>query len=151
MTFQDQSTADQIRKRVLVVDDHPIARKVLVNIINQEADLAVCAEAEGEAAALGALETLQPDIAVVDWSAKDRDACALITTLRQSHPQTPLLVLAMHDELFFAERVLRAGVQVYIMNQEAPEKITAAIHRVIAGRSHPSSRIDRVTNSTANG
>jgi DNA-binding NarL/FixJ family response regulator len=135
MTSQDQTMAGQPRKKVLVVDDHPIVRMGLASIINQEADLAVCAEADGEHAALAAVQIQPPDIAVVDWSLQGGDAAELIVLLRQRHPQIPILVLSMHDELFYAGRALRAGAQGYIMKQDATEKIIEAIRCVAAG--HP--------------
>lgn len=135
-----------IRKRVLLVDDHPVLRMGLANIINQEVDLVVCAEADGERTAFAAVQANQPDIAVVDWSLQGRDAAELISTLRQRHPQIPILVLSMHDELLYAERALRAGAQGYIMKQEATEKVIEAIRCVVAGHSYLSTRMAHMTN-----
>lgn len=133
-------------KRILLVDDHPIVRMGLANIINQETDLTVCAEAEGERTALAAMQAQHPDVAVVDWSLQGRDASELIALLRQRHPQVPVLVLSMHDELLFAERALRAGAQGYIMKQEATEKVILAIRTVISGHAYVSSRLSHVAN-----
>ncbi|MCX7009989.1 MAG: glycosyltransferase, partial [Kiritimatiellaeota bacterium] len=146
MTTQDQPPALASRRKVLLVDDHPLVRMGLTNIINQEPDLAVCGETDGENNVLQMVRELQPDIAVVDWSLKDKDATGLIATFRQHLPQMPVLVLSMHEELFYAERALRAGASGYIMKQEATDKIIEAIHSVIAGHAYLSGRMAHVAN-----
>ncbi len=148
MNIPESSSASDHRKRVLLVDDHPIVRMGLANIINQETDLYICAEADGERTALAAVQSQRPDIAVVDWSLQGRDAAELIGLLRQRHPQVPILVLSMHDELFYAERALRAGAHGYIMKQEATENVIAAIRCVVSGHSYLSSRMAHITHES---
>lgn len=138
------------RKRVLVVDDHPIVRLGLASFINQEQDLIVCGEADDESSALAAARELQPDIAVVDWSLKDRDAAEMIAILRQRYAQMPILVLSIHEELFYAERAMRAGANGYIMKQEASDRVIEAIRRVAAGQPYLSQRASQV-DATAQG
>lgn len=128
------------RKRILVVDDHPVVRLGLVNFINQEDDLIVCGEADDENSGLTAARRLQPDVAVVDWSLKDRDAADMIAAFHRQHPRMPVLVLSIHDELFYAERALRVGANGYIMKQEATEKVIEAIRRVAAGDTYVTPR-----------
>ena len=134
------------RKKVFLVDDHPLVRMGLTNIINQETDLVICGESNGEGNVTQVMQGLQPDVAVVDWSLKDKDATELIGTLRQQFPQLPVLVLSMHEELFYAERALRAGAAGFIMKQEATGNIIAAVRTVLAGHSYVSGRMAHVAN-----
>lgn len=149
MLATGQGLAGPQRKKVFLVDDHPLVRMGLTNIINQEPDLAVCGEADGEGNVVQCVQGLQPDVAVVDWSLKDKDATELIANFRQHLPQMPVLVLSMHEELFYAERALRAGAQGFIMKQEATDKIIEAVRTVIAGQSYLSSRMAHVANLEA--
>lgn len=123
-----------VKKRVLLVDDHPVVRTGLAQLINREADLVACGEAENERSALDAAHQLRPDVAVVDWSLKDRDSSGLIASLRQEIPRLPVLVLSIHDELFYAERALRAGADGYCMKLESGSKVIDAIRRVASGQ-----------------
>jgi DNA-binding NarL/FixJ family response regulator len=136
MTSQAPSMAGHPRKKVLVVDDHPFVRMGLASVINEESDLVVCAEVDGDIAAMTAIRTEPPDIAVVDWSLRGGDAAALIKILRWQHPPIPVLVLSIHEEFFYAERALRAGAQGYVMKKNATEKIIEAIRCVAAGHSY---------------
>ena len=119
--------------RVLLIDDHPILRKGLGELINQEADLTVCGEAEEAPKAFEAVGLLNPDVAVVDISLKGGNGLELIKNIKARWPDLPLLVLSMHDETLYAERALRAGSLGYIMKEEALEKVLVAIRQVIAG------------------
>lgn len=141
--------ADGPRKKVLLVDDHPLVRMGLTNIINQEPDLVVCGETDGEGNMVQLVQGLQPDVAVVDWSLKDKDAAGVIATFRQHCPQMPILVLSMHEELFYAERALRAGADGYIMKQEATDKIVEAVRNVVVGRPYLSRRMTQSANGAA--
>ncbi len=144
MSQQEPVTEKNRRKRVLVVDDHPIVRLGLATFINQEEDMVVCGEADDESSALAAVRQLDPDVAVVDWSLKDRDASGMIALIRQQYPEKPILVLSIHEELFYAERALRAGAHGYIMKQEAADKVIDAIRRVASGQSYLSPRVGHV-------
>ncbi len=111
------------KRKVLIVDDHPILRKGLTLLINQEPDLIVCAEAEHAQMALDVIDNVSPDMAIVDISLPGIDGIELIKMLRLRHKDLPVLVVSMHDEALYAERSLRAGARGYIMKQEALEKV----------------------------
>lgn len=121
------------KARVYIVDDHPVVRNGITMLINKEPDLEVCGEAEDAQTAISNIAAQKPDIAIVDISLKGMSGLELIKHVRARDESLPLLVLSMHDESLYAERVLRAGAMGYIMKQEAPERIVAAIRRVLAG------------------
>ncbi len=125
--------ARKAKYRVLLIDDHPILRKGLAELINQEADLMVCGEAEEAPKAFEAVGVLNPDVALVDISLKGGNGLELIKNIKARYPDLPLLVLSMHDETLYAERALRAGSLGYIMKEEAIEKVLTAIRQVISG------------------
>ncbi len=120
-----------VKRRVLVVDDHPIVREGMALLINREPDLAVCADAEESNAALEAIDSLRPDLAIVDISLPGRDGLELLKMIRAKDPQMPVLILSMHGETTYAERALRAGANGYIMKQEATDKVLVAIRRIL--------------------
>jgi DNA-binding NarL/FixJ family response regulator len=119
--------------RILVVDDHPVVRQGLKLLINQEPDIMVCGEAENPQKAFAAIQQQHPDIAVIDLSLAHSSGIDLIKNIKTRYPSLPILVLSMHDESLYAERALRAGARGYIMKQEAPEKVIAAIRQVLQG------------------
>ncbi len=121
------------RRRILLVDDHPVVRDGLAQLINRSGDLTVCREAGDAAEALHALEEALPDLAIVDISLKGVDGLELIKQVRARWPTLPILVLSMHNEELFAERVLRAGARGYIMKQEATGSVLTAIRKVLGG------------------
>lgn len=128
------------KKRILVVDDHPIVRQGMALLINREADLEVCGEAEEMTAALAAIEKLRPDLAIVDLSLHGPDGIDLVKAIRARSAALPVLVLSMHDELTYAERALRAGANGYIMKQEATTSVLTAIRRILSGAVYLSER-----------
>ena len=109
LTPQKLSENIYLQKKVLLVDDHAVVRRGLASLINEAADLVVCGEADNERSAIEAVAKLQPDIAVVDWSLGHREAAELVEFLREGYPQMPVLVLSVHDEMFYSERALQAG------------------------------------------
>lgn len=121
------------KRRVLVVDDHPIVRQGLAALINREPDLVVCGEAATVPDAMAAIETLKPDIALVDLSLSGASGIELIKLLRRRPERIPILVVSMHDESLYAERMLRAGARGYIMKQEATDRVLTAIRHVLTG------------------
>jgi DNA-binding NarL/FixJ family response regulator len=123
------------------VDDHPIVRERLAELISQEADLAVCGEAEDAREALAAVKALSPDIAIVDITLKDTYGIELIKQLKELYPRLPVLVLSMHDESLYGERALRAGAKGYLTKQEATKKVIDAIRRVLAGEIYVSEKL----------
>jgi DNA-binding NarL/FixJ family response regulator len=122
-----------LKKRVFLVDDHPLVREWLTNLIRQQPDLDVCGEAERAPEAMEAILRLKPDIAVIDISLKDSSGIELIKDLKQTQPATAALVLSMHEEPHYAERALRAGAKGYIVKRETTRKVVAAIRQVLAG------------------
>jgi DNA-binding NarL/FixJ family response regulator len=129
------------KKRILVVDDHPIVRQGLALLINRETDLMVCAEAEDAHKAMQAIAMAKPDILLVDISLNGPDGLDLLKDVRAHYPDLPVLILSMHDESIYAERALRAGAQGYIMKQEATEKVLVALRRILSHEIYVSERI----------
>jgi DNA-binding NarL/FixJ family response regulator len=132
------------KKTIFVVDDHPIVRQGLALLINRESDLVVCGEAEEMQSALSAIQTVRPDILIVDISLNGPDGLELLKNIRLTSPRLPVLILSMHDESIYAERALRAGANGYIMKQEATEKVLIALRRILSGEIYVS---DRIANS----
>jgi DNA-binding NarL/FixJ family response regulator len=129
------------KKKIMVVDDHPIVRQGLALLINREADLVVCGEAEEASGAMHVLAASHPDVLIVDISLNGPDGLDLLKNIRTTHPSLPVLILSMHDELIYAERALRAGANGYIMKQEATEKVLVAVRRILSGEIYVSDRI----------
>jgi len=127
-----------------LVDDHPIVRQGLALLIDREADLSVCGEADGAHSAFHAIATLRPDIVVLDISLAGPDGLDVVKEIRTTTTNLPVLILSMHDESIYAERAMRAGANGYIMKQEATEKVLVAIRRILQGEVYLS---DRLTNS----
>ena len=128
-----QQRHERQKKRILIVDDHPVVREGLAMIINQQEDLMTCGEADDAQTALEAVAQLQPDLVIVDISLKGVNGIELIKRLQRQYEKIPILVLSMHDESLYVERVLRGGARGYIMKQEGTEKVVTAINRVLAG------------------
>jgi len=129
------------RNRIFIVDDHPIVRKGLAQLINQEPDMVVCGEAENAQNALELLKRIRPDLAIVDISLQGIDGIELIKKIKDRDINLPILVVSMHDESLFAERALKVGAKGYIMKQEAIEKMMEAIRKVIKGEVYVSARV----------
>ncbi len=129
------------RTRVFIVDDHPIVRQGLAQMINQEGDLTVCGEAEDTENALEAIAELHPDLVLVDLSLKGGNGLELLKALRARANMAPVLVVSMHDESLYVERVLRAGARGYIMKHEATDTMMSAIRRVLRGEIYVSDKM----------
>jgi len=121
-------------RRLLIVDDHPMMRSGLTQLIDNEGDLKVHAEADNAGQALTAVDKQKFDLALVDISLPDKNGLELIKDIRSLRPELPILVVSMHDEIIYAERALRAGARGYIMKQEGGEKFLQAIRQVLAGK-----------------
>jgi DNA-binding NarL/FixJ family response regulator len=120
--------------RIAIVDDHPLFRKGLEQLINSHGGFAVRAEAADAAAAMDVIRSVALDLAIVDLSLPGANGIELIKNIRAEFPKLPILVLSMHDESLYAIRALKAGAQGYVMKQEALENVITAIGEVLAGR-----------------
>ena len=129
------------KAKVLIVDDHPIVRQGLAQLLNGEADLIVCGEADNARKAMAAIADLQPDLAIVDITLQGTNGIELIKNIVAQWPELPILVLSMHDESLYAERALRAGAKGYVMKQEATEKLTGALRRILNGQIYVSEKL----------
>jgi DNA-binding NarL/FixJ family response regulator len=128
-------------KRLLVIDDHPMMRNGLAQLIDNEGDLKVCGEADTAGLAINLVAKNKFDLALCDISLPDKNGLELIKDLRALHPDLPILVVSMHDEMIYAERVLRAGGRGYIMKQQGGEKFIRAIRQVLAGQIYVSEKM----------
>ena len=122
------------KKKVFLVDDHPLVREWLTNLIQEQPDLTVCGEAESGPKAREAISVALPNIAIVDLSLEDSSGIELIKDLKECCPQVAVLVLSMHEESHYAERALRAGARGYIMKRETATKVITAIRQVLEGK-----------------
>ena len=129
------------KHRILIVDDHPIFRHGLAQLINQEEDLYVCGEAEDYHGAMKAVKDLKPDMIIVDITLKDTSGIDLIKEIHKIRRDLAMLVISMHDESLYAERALRAGARGYIMKQEASESVVRAIREVRQGSIYASKKM----------
>ena len=138
MQARDQPAS---KLKVLIVDDHPIVREGIAQIIRRAGGMEVCAEADCPEKALHAVSTSKPDVAVVDLALSAGSGLSLIRDLKVQHPRLPVLVLSVHDETLYAERVLRAGASGYIMKQEVTEQFLEAVRKVLGGGMYLSERM----------
>jgi DNA-binding NarL/FixJ family response regulator len=129
------------RRRVLVVDDHPFMRAGLAQLINRQADLEVCGEAGNTAEAMRAVAQLRPDLVLSDLTMGDRGGLEFIKDLQAAGQSPPVLVVSMHDEAIYAERVLRAGARGYIMKEAGGESLLHAIRQVLRGEIYVSPKL----------
>ena len=130
-----------LRRKIYLVEDHPVFRQGLAQILNAQKDLTVCGEAATAEEALPAVLRLQPDLVVVDITLPGKSGLELIKEVRAKDTKVKLLVLSMHDEAVYANRVLRAGADGYIMKQEDSEEIVHAIRDVLGGHMYLSEEV----------
>jgi len=121
------------RKRVLIVDDHSVLREGLRMVIDEQPDMVVCGEASDAPQALEAVEQCKPDIAIVDLSLVGSSGLELVKDLKARYPHLPALVLSLHDEALYAERVVRAGARGYIMKRSSSSELLNALREVLKG------------------
>jgi DNA-binding NarL/FixJ family response regulator len=156
MSNLNQKSPEEIR--ILLVDDHPLVRLSLREVIKRETDMVVVGEAEDREQALQLLASEKPHLAIVDLTLKSSNGMDLIKDMRDQFPKVQVLVLSMHDETLHAERAIRAGARGYITKQEAAKKIMVAIRQVLGGEIYWSeraaarvaSKVARATKSDAN-
>ncbi|MHC4647465.1 MAG: response regulator transcription factor [Planctomycetota bacterium] len=135
------SNTDGKKRRVLIVDDHPIVRDGLGTLIDHERDLEMCGEADDAQDALRVIAELRPDVAIVDLTLKNSDGLELTKSIKAQYSGLPVIILSIHDESVYAERALRAGAQAYLMKEVASENIIKAIRTVLAGEVYVSDEI----------
>jgi DNA-binding NarL/FixJ family response regulator len=121
------------KTRILLVDDHAIVRFGMAQIINRQNDMTVCGEEENASRALDAITALKPDLVIADISLKDSSGLELMRNIKAQYPRLPVLVVSAHDESVYAEVAFRAGALGYLMKEEAIEKVSTAIRRVLSG------------------
>ncbi len=137
----NRTKSEPAKTKVFLVDDHPLVREWLTQLIQRENDMAVCGEAEDVPEAVAKIEQTRPDIVIADISLKKTHGLELVKDLQSRCPSLPVLVLSMHDESLYAERVLRAGAKGYITKQEATKKILLAIRQVLSGQIYVSEQM----------
>jgi DNA-binding NarL/FixJ family response regulator len=129
------------RAKIFLVDDHPLVREWLSNLIEQQQDLTVCGEADDVPRAQRAIVAAKPDLAIVDISLKGGSGIELIKQMKAQDAQLPIVVFSMHDESVYAERAIRAGARGYIMKRESAKNVVGAIRQVLGGRLYVSSEV----------
>ena len=140
--MNSNTSGTTVRKHaVFIVDDHPLVREGLANLINRQSDLVVCGEAKDSAEAIDGMTKERPDVAIIDISLTNESGLELIKQLVKQFPQVALIVLSMHDEALYAERALRAGARGYVMKHETSKSVLTSIRRVIGGDIYVSERI----------
>jgi DNA-binding NarL/FixJ family response regulator len=122
------------RKKILLVDDHPLMRRGQADLLGREPDLVVCGEAGTAREAMAAIAKLSPDLVLTDMALPDKNGLELIKDIQALHPGLPVLAMSMQDESLYAARVLRAGGRGYIMKAEGPERLAIAIRDVLNGQ-----------------
>ena len=138
--------------RIYIVDDHPLVRQGLSQIINNEADMEICGEAEDAPQAMKGVGPANPDVIIVDISLRGNNGLELIKNLKAIHENIRILVFSMHDESIYAQRALRAGAKAFVMKKESPTKVVEAIRRIITGEIYVSPSVaDQVLHQIVNG
>jgi DNA-binding NarL/FixJ family response regulator len=132
-TAPPAAAAEPAKRRVFLVEDHPVTRRGVAVLLNQQPDLAVCGEADSAARALELMQKQNPDIAVIDIGLKTTSGIELIKNVRVLLPELPILVMSMYSSHHYAERAIRAGARGYITKAEASDRVLAAIRSVLAG------------------
>jgi len=121
------------RIKILLIDDHPLLRAGIASLINQEKDLAVCGEVDDSVEAVDAIAKANPEIVILDISLKKMSGIEVLKHIKMRFPKVRVLILSMHDEAIYAPRALRAGASGYIMKQEAPDHVIAALRKILGG------------------
>lgn len=132
------------KARILIVDDHPIVRQGMAQIVNLQADLQLCCETGNSEEALSAMRRCHHDLALVDISLEGVSGLSLITTLTARYPKLPILVMSFHEEALYAERSLRLGAKGYIMKHQATGNILSAIRHILGGGIYLSNDMHRL-------
>jgi DNA-binding NarL/FixJ family response regulator len=141
MTSTRESGPPDEKHRIMIVEDHPVFRMGLCELINQEDDMVVCGEVDDAGKAFEEIPRIKPDMVIVDISLKGRDGIDLVREVKRYYKDLPMLVLSMHDESRFAERSLVAGAKGYIMKRETSSSIVEAVRCVLNGKIYLSEKI----------
>ena len=140
--MNDDFSPESCKKaKVLIVDDHPVVREGLADLLNAQSDFTVCGEAGSSRKAMAAITETQPDLGVVDITLPGANGIELIKNIVAQWPNLPVLVLSSYDETLYAERALRAGAKGYVMKQEATETLTVALRRIRNGQIYVSPKL----------
>jgi DNA-binding NarL/FixJ family response regulator len=131
----------EAKKRVVIVDDHPLVRDRLAQLINHEPDMMVCGEAEDAEQALKIIRQQLPSLAIVDITLKQSNGLEVIKAIKAQNIEVPVLVLSMHEESLYADRAIRAGASGYITKHQPAEEVLSAIRRVISGNIYLSEKL----------
>ena len=126
-------SAKKDRTKILLIDDHPLLRTGIASLINQEKDMIVCGEVDDSVQAIDAIGKTNPDIVILDISLKKMSGIEVLKHIKMRYPKVRVLILSMHDENIYAPRALRAGASGYIMKQEAPDHVIAALRKILTG------------------
>jgi DNA-binding NarL/FixJ family response regulator len=127
--------------KIFIIDDHPLVRAGLKQLIESESDLSVCSEAACMSGTMKLIKECMPDLAIIDLSLPDGNGLELVKRMQSQLPNIPVLVSSMHDEKLFAERALLTGAKGYINKQEAGEQVIEAIRRILKGEVYMSQRL----------
>lgn len=151
MKTSSPSRLPESRRRILLVDDHPLTRRGMAQLIDQQSDLTVCCEADNAFEAIDTIRSSKPALALVDVSLPGRHGLELIKDIRAMFPDVLVLVVSMHDENLYAERALKAGARGYLMKNQGGEKLLEAIRQVLGGAIYVSSNVSaRILNDLSN-
>jgi DNA-binding NarL/FixJ family response regulator len=129
------------KTRIFLVDDHPLVREWLTNLINEQEDLEICGEAEDAKSALAGIAASSPQLAIIDISLNSASGLELLKDIRLQYPSVAAIVLSMHEEELYAERAMRAGARGYVRKRESSKNILAAVRRVLEGGIYVSEKI----------
>ena len=131
-----------VKRRILIVDDHPLVRHGLSALIDNEPDLTVCAQAATQREGLDAIASARPDLVIADPSLKNGDGLEMVKEIRLRHQKLPVLVLSMHDAPLYAERAFKAGASGYVTKEEMSETVLLAIRCILDGEKYLSPKTE---------
>jgi DNA-binding NarL/FixJ family response regulator len=134
-------SAKKNQTKILLIDDHPLLRNGIAQLISQQKDLIVCGEVDDSLKALDAIEKDNPDIVILDITLKKMSGIEVLKHIKVRFPRVKVLILSMHDETLYAPRALRAGASGYIMKQEAAENVITALRKILSGEVYISERM----------
>ena len=136
------------KNKVLIVDDHPLYRKGIAGLLEQEPDLTVCGEASNDNEALAAINSLNPDAVILDISLGNVDGLDVLGAIKQEHPNLPVLILSMHEEIVYAPKAFRLGARGYVMKGMPPQMVAKALRAILRGEKYMSDRVrDRIVDA----